>query len=204
MDFFSGFDKSLLFILLVFPGLVSMQIYRLLLPAKSIEWKTAPIEALFYSIMNFALCLPLLVFVHQNGFYKNHPYWYSFVLMVVLLVTPLIWPIVYAKAIRCKKLMVKMQLPFPTAWDYYFDKRHSVWVLAHLKDGTMIGGLFGGDSYATSFPNDGDIFLEKVAKVSSDGAFEKMVEDSAGMLLKKDSYDFLEFFHTEQEASNEQ
>ena len=57
-----------------------------------------------------------------------------------------------------------MQLPFPTAWDYYFDKRNPSWVLVHLKDGTLIGGLFGDDSYATSFPTDGDIYLEKVAK----------------------------------------
>ena len=51
-------DKLIYFIVLVFPGLVSIRVYRLLMPAKPVDWSNALLEGLFYSIINFGIFLP--------------------------------------------------------------------------------------------------------------------------------------------------
>ena len=188
-------DSIVLFVLFVFPGLISMHIYRLLLPAKDIDWKNVVVQALFYSSLNFALCLPILVPIHRASFPETHPYWYVILLMAVLLVSPVLLPIIWAILLRWKWLMNKLQLPFPTAWDYFFNLRKIVFVLIHLKDGSMVGGYYGPDSYATSFPNEGDIFLEAVFHVNEKGEFGDKIEDTGGILIKKNDYTFIEFFN---------
>lgn len=61
-------------------------------------------------------------------------------------------------------------------------------MLIHLNNGKLIGGYYGLNSYATSFPNQGDVYLEVVYKVKEDGTFEEAIEDSYGLLLTKDQY----------------
>src|SRR3982751_3205973 len=48
------------FVLAVFPGLISTTVYRLIMPARAVEWGTAVVQGLFYSTVNFVLGLPLL------------------------------------------------------------------------------------------------------------------------------------------------
>jgi len=187
-------DKMLLFLLLVFPGLVSMHVYRLLMPAKEIEWKTALIEALFYGTLNFGLCLPIIVPIHRGKFPDNHFGLYILLLVVVLIVTPVLWPVLLRFLLKCKWLMAKLQLPYPTAWDYFFDTRKPYHILVHLKNGHLIGGYYGTNSYATSFPREGDLYLEKVIRVDSQGKFIEEIKDSEGTLINRDAYDYIELF----------
>lgn len=187
-------DNMLLFILLVFPGLISMHIYRLFMPAHEIDWKTAMIEALFYGTINFGLCLPIIIPIHRNQFSNNHFLIYILLLVSVIVVIPMFWPICLAWLYKCKWLMRKLQLPYPTAWDYYFDHRRPCFVLVHLKNSKMIGGFYGNNSYSTSFPRHGDIYLEKVIKINEQGNFEKIVEDSDGLLISQNAYDYIELF----------
>ena len=58
----SSFDATTvgLFLLVVFPGLVSTTIYRLIMPARALDWANALLQGLFYSAVNFVLGLPFL------------------------------------------------------------------------------------------------------------------------------------------------
>ncbi len=85
-------DVMILFVVLVFPGLVSMHVYRILMPARDIEWKNSLIEGLFYSTVNFGLFLPLLLLFHREGFVDQHPLFYTVGMMFVILVGPIMWP----------------------------------------------------------------------------------------------------------------
>lgn len=114
--------------------------------------------------------------------------------MVIILVGPVVWPYVWSRLIRNKKLMKKLHLPYPTAWDYFFDKREIAFVLIHLKNGKKIGGYYGANSYATSFPRDGDIYLEASIKVKDNGEFEEVIENTKGLLIRKEEYQMIEFF----------
>ena len=188
-----------LFLVMVVPGLISMHVYRLLFAAKEIDWKSGLVQALFYSSLNLAICLPLLVPIHQEGFIKEHPYWYVAGLMMVLLVLPVVWPFLYRRLLRWRWLASKIQLPYPTAWDYFFDRRIPVFVLVQLRNGSKIGGYYGLQSYATSFPTEGDIYLETVYSVDEDGKFREPIVASDGAIIRKDQYELIEFFKKPQE-----
>lgn len=204
MNIAPSMDHMLLFMLLVVPGLISIHIYRLLMPAKDIDWKTVGVEALFYSSLNFAFLLPLLIPIHRGAFFENHPVWYLVAMTVTFLLAPICWPIFLVQAMKSKWIMRKLQLPYPTAWDYFFDKREPAFVLVHLKNGKKIGGFYGDSSYATSFPRDGSLYLQTVIKVDDAGKFLDRIEGSKGLLLKKDDYELIEFFEIteEKEAAN--
>ena len=188
-----------LFLVLVVPGLISMHIYRLLFAAKEIDWKNGLVQALFYSSLNLVICLPVLFPIHRDNFLTDHPYWYTTILMIILLVPPVIWPFLYRRLLRWQWLASKIQLPYPTAWDYFFDRRVSVFVLVQLKNGSKLGGYYGSESYATSFPTEGDIYLETVYRVDEDGKFKESIDGSSGAIIRKDQYELIEFFKPQEE-----
>ena len=188
-----------LFLVLVVPGLISMHVYRLLFAARKIDWKGGLVQALFYSSLNLAVCLPLLVPIHRDGFLEKYPYWYTAGLMAVLLVLPSLWPFLFRYLLGWQWLASKIQLPYPTAWDYFFDRRIPVFVLVQLRNGSRLGGFYGSQSYATSFPREGDIFLETVYHVDENGKFGEPIEGSGGAIVRRDQYDLIEFFNPEEE-----
>lgn len=67
-------------------------------------------------------------------------------------------------------------------------------MLIHLENGNLIGGYFGANSYATSFPNQGDLYLEAVYEVAEDGTFGEPIEDTDGMIITSDDYHYVELF----------
>ena len=187
-------DKLILLIVFVFPGLVSMHIYRLIMPARAIDWSTAVLEGAFYSIINFCLTLPLLVAITCNDFSSAHPYLFSMGLLSILLVFPIIWPRAWTTLIKSRKLMAKLQLPHPTAWDWFFDKRNPVFMLIHLRSGKVIGGYYGNDSFASSFPLDGDLYLRAVYNLDKNLRFTAPVDNTRGLLIRKDEYSYIELY----------
>jgi hypothetical protein len=48
----------------------------------------------------------------------------------------------------------------PSAWEYVFDKKEGFYVRIHLKAGTVIGGVYGTDSFAADPPRPSDIYLQ--------------------------------------------
>jgi hypothetical protein len=58
----------------------------------------------------------------------------------------------------------------------------------------MIGGYFGENSYATSFPNEGDVYLETVYRIQDDGTFGEPIDLSRGLLIRRDEYTHIEIF----------
>jgi Family of unknown function (DUF6338) len=180
------------FLILVFPGLISMHVYRLFMPARPIEWKTAILEAFFYSAVNFAICLPVIAWMFF-GHAEDHPIWAGFAGYLVFLIGPILWPWVWVRFSK-SPLMKKLQLPYPTAWDAYFDRREECFLLITLRNGDRVGGFFGPGSYASSFPNDGDIYMSAVYKLDRQGNFLEAIPDTKGLLIRKDEYSLIEFF----------
>jgi len=171
-----------------------MQIYRLLMPAKALDWQNSIIEGLFYSSINYGFCLPLLSLILYLFTIKANPFMLFFVGLFVLFVAPIIWPIIFTKMVKSKKIFKNLQIPFPKAWDFFFDKRKPCFVLIHLKNGKLIGGYYGINSYATSYPNEGDLYLELVYETDNLGHFGKCIQDSKGMLIRQNDYDYIELF----------
>jgi hypothetical protein len=187
-------DKLILFMVFVFPGLVSMHVYRLMMPARAIDWATALLEGVFYSIANFALTLPLLALITGDGFSSAHPLSFWFILLAILIVFPMVWPSIWARLLRNSRLMKGLQSPHPTAWDWFFDTRRPVFMLVHLKNGKTIGGYYGKGSFASSYPLDGDLYLRAIYEIDSQHRFKGPIPYTRGLLIRKDEYSYIELF----------
>jgi hypothetical protein len=89
-----------------------------------------------------------------------------------------------------------VNFPCPTAWDWFFgvQRKGECYILVHLKNGEKIAGLYGSDSYATSFPRNGDLYLEQTVKVDNEGNFQNVVENTLGLIISRDEYSYVELF----------
>lgn len=183
-----------LFLLLVFPGLISTTIYRLIMPARALEWGNAVVQGLFYTGVNFVLSLPILYWLVFARDPIQEAGRYILAAILVLLVMPVVWPIALVGIFKSKGVANRIQIPYPTAWDAFFDQRKPAFLLIHLTNGNLLGGYWGGNSYAGSYPNDGDIYLEAVYKVDAAGQFGDPIPNTRGVLLRKDQYTYIELF----------
>lgn len=175
----------LLFFVFVLPGLISMKVYRLILPSADVDWKTALTEGLFFSSVTLLLLLPVIYLLFSTNWSDSLKIIIS---SILILIASIGLPFLLKYLLTKSRLSEILNLPYPTAWDYFFDLREPCFLLIHLNNGKLIGGYYGLNSYATSFPNQGDVYLEVVYKVKEDGTFEEAIEDSYGLLLTKDQY----------------
>ena len=83
--------------------------------------------------------------------------------------------------------------PVPTAWDSLFRGRSSVFVRARLKSGAWVGGWYGIRSSASAYPNAPDLYLESAYEMGSDGSFGPRVADTAGLYLRLEDIEVVEF-----------
>lgn len=183
-----------LYMLVVFPGLISINIYRMMMPSRALDWGNSLLQGLFYSTVNFVLGLPI-VFALVVGYDPvDHPVRYCIAALLVLLVMPVLWPLVVVRLFKSKRVARRIQIPYPTAWDFFFDRREPAFVLVHLTSGGLLAGYWGARSYAGSFPNDGDIYLEAVYAVGEGGTIGEPIPDTRGVLLQKRQYSYVELF----------
>ncbi|MBF0273925.1 MAG: hypothetical protein HQK84_01700 [Nitrospinae bacterium] len=178
------------FATLILPGFIIMKIVRLKVPNKDFLLKDVLFEAFSYSLLNIAITgwVPYLLIE------TKHENWAIFSLIFILTVSPVFLAFCYIKLISSKYFREHFDIQIPTAWDWYFSQKPNSLLRVHLKDGTDIIGYFGGDSYATSYPNEGSIYLEKVYTIDNDGL--KLIENSNGVLIAKDQYTSIEFYIT--------
>ena len=81
-----------------------------------------------------------------------------------------------------------------SAWDQFFSKREPCIVVIHfIDDSPTISGRFGANSFATSFPNKKEIYLEKIWELNEDGTFKEK-DYSKGLYISCENIKFVEFF----------
>lgn len=168
------------------------------MPARALEWGSALLQGMFYSTVNFVLGLPVLYWLVVGHDPLVQPLRYSIAAILSLLIGPIVWPLVLVGAFKSKRLAAHIQIPYPTAWDFLFDQREAGFVLVHLSGGKLLGGYWGAKSYAGSFPNDGDIYLEAVYAVDEAGFFGDPIPNTRGVLLRKEQYSYIELFSVPQ------
>ena len=123
-----------------------------------------------------------------------HPVRYSGGAILLLFITPIVWPLILVAIFKSKRLARRIQIPYPTAWDFFFDQREPGFVLVHLSSGKLLGGYWGASSHAGSYPNDGDIYLEAVYTVDKSRVFGDPIPNTRDVLLRKEQYTYVELF----------
>lgn len=91
----------------------------------------------------------------------------------------------------------------PTAWDDAFKNRAHCFVRVRLKSGQWVGGWYGDRSYASSYPQPADIYLQTAWDVSSEGFFRKPLEQSGGIYIRIDEIECLDFIEKSREEGND-
>ncbi|PZT70324.1 hypothetical protein DN402_33265 [Streptomyces sp. SW4] len=86
--------------------------------------------------------------------------------------------------------------PAPGAWDHMFRTHGSCFVRLRLRDGTWIGGWFGGNSYAAAYPQEPELFLERAWRMGADGTPLRRIESSLGLYVRIADVDVVELMST--------
>src|SRR5437899_2451229 len=127
-------NALLLFLIFFIPGFVSLKIYDLLVPGERRDFSKSAFDAIAYSALNFAILLPLILFMQSEFLFVHHRNWSVFVAYFVLLVFPAVWPFVLTKVAATRFFLRYFVNPTPSACDYLFGKREQFWVIVHPKD----------------------------------------------------------------------
>ncbi|WP_250442660.1 DUF6338 family protein [Actinotalea sp. C106] len=71
--------------------------------------------------------------------------------------------------------------PTPTAWDFAFVATAIGWVRVLTKDGQWIGGFYGPESHATTYPEPRQLFIQVGQEMKADGTFGSEVSAPGGL-----------------------
>jgi hypothetical protein len=192
-------DKINLLILFTVPGFVALKIWTLIYPSDKLRASESIFELFFYSTVNYIFpTLPLLLLAKNISV----TWFYIVSYVIVLLISPVLWAYLVKSIINSHHFQKLSGLnPSQTAWTYFFNTKAYYFVLVHLNDESIIGGLYGNNSYASLYPAEKDIYLEEVWKIDDNGAFveKEKKKGSFGMLIKYDVIQYIEFFDIEGE-----
>lgn len=93
--------------------------------------------------------------------------------------------------------------PTPSAWDFAFSKRAPGWVRVRTADGLWVGGWFGNDSFASSFPDPQDLYLEIGYAMTDDGRFTTAVSAPDGVFVRCSEIALVDFIADQPETETE-
>lgn len=192
---------SQILVLLVFiiPGFVLMRVKRVAYPAAEGSTASTVLDSLALSCVVYALASPLLYLSYLYGWPVTRPVLFSTLPLFILLAVPCglggsyLW---FTKTERARWLreFLGFPNPDPTAWDYHFRKRKVYWVWLTFKSGNVMAGLFGPNSFASSFPHKRDLYVEKLLRLDENGHVVEWIENSAGALVMMEDLERIEFF----------
>ncbi|WP_100641508.1 DUF6338 family protein [Marinobacter salexigens] len=186
-------DKSLLFLVLVLPGFISIKVYSLLIAVEARDYSKSLVEAVCYSSLNFSVFSWLIVLISSEGFYHHHPFIYWIGLFLVFFGAPSIWPFLFRWISELKVFKKNILSPYKQPWDYVFAKKESMWIVVYLKDGEIIRGKFAEKSFASSYPSERQIYIEEVWREKNGKKFGEKVTRTKGILISQDEIKYIKF-----------
>jgi hypothetical protein len=183
-----------LFLLFVVPGFVALKTYKLFVPGERLEAGAALMDAVVYSMVNYAIMWWPIYILTRPGFADHHHRWFVTGTFAVLLIAPagLAWALYRFRASEWAS--ARFQHPIPMAWDYFFALKRPCFMLFHLKSGERIGGFFGKKSFVSSFPEEPDVYIEEVWRVDENGLFLERPPGTAGILIRFAECEMIELF----------
>lgn len=186
-------DKLILFLAFFIPGFISIKVYQLIYPGTERPTTDQVTDAIAYSCINYAVLAAPIILVENSKLSVAYPYWYAAFYALVLFIGPILWVVIW-KWVRTRDFFQR-NAPHPTAkpWDYVFSKRKVYWAKVTLQDKTVIGGLYGGNSFTSSAPAEEQIYLEETWVLNDKGGFVRRKNDTGGVLIIGKDISFIEF-----------
>lgn len=191
------------FIIFFIPGFISIKIWSLIVANELKKVSDYVLEIISYSCFNFALFSWLILLMNKYSEWFNQYYFFNIIgYLLMILIGPIIWPIILYKIRTSKYFCERFLIPIPKSWDYFFSKREECFILIHLTNGSLIGGIYSNDSYASSYPESEDLYIEEIWKIDEKGHFINKLEGTKGLWVPKSSYDYIEFLKLNYEEVN--
>jgi len=80
---------------------------------------------------------------------------------------------------------IRVTDPAPTAWDHFFRDGLACHIVFHLKSKDIIGAAYGKDSFATTYPDIQEIYVEELWVIDPvTRAFIKPANNTKGAIIK--------------------
>jgi len=187
-------DKLLLLAIFFVPGFIYIKFYRLLVAEVRADFSKDLYEAIGYSFLNAILFSYPLFLIHSKNYIQTCTILYFLIMALIILVSPVLLATAYSKLTQSKWYFKRMIAPTKSAWDSFFSKRESYFVIITLKNGRRVGGKYGMNSYSSTYPNPKEIFIEQVWKLNSNNGFESVVSQTEGMLITENEISTIEFY----------
>jgi uncharacterized protein DUF6338 len=73
-----------------------------------------------------------------------------------------------------------------TAWDHFFEQEEEAMLRLTTRDGRVLGGYYGPESFAAYGSQRGGLFIEQQWELDGDGWFQSPVEASIGLWISHD------------------
>jgi hypothetical protein len=196
----TAFGSVLLIVVFLMPGFIASKVFSLVYPQSEASEARTVLSAITFSCFNHALLSPLYLIAWQEKWYEN------LLLVVVvtfcaLFVVPALIAFLTAKFSesswgRSVRDHLGLMHPIPKAWDYFFGQRRGCWVVATLKNGRTCAGFYGRNSFASSYPADEDLYLERLCSLTPEGKMAEIAPHTRGAIIRSENIVTLEFYES--------
>jgi len=188
----------LVIVAFIMPGFVANRVFSFAHSSPETNEGRMLLGAITLSSVNYGVLSWLLVLAWTEKWYAD-PILLTLLVLFVLFVSPIAIALLLVKAIDAEwalhfRSIFRIAHPVPKAWDSFFRKGIPCWVVATLKGGRLVAGLYGGNSFASSFPAQEDIYLEKLCMLSPEGKMECVIDRSLGGIIRMENVEMLELF----------
>lgn len=182
---------------------MGLKVYELLIPGPPKDSSKQIVDAIAYSCLNYMLLSFFVLQVEKSKLSASHPNLYFLFYFFVLFISPILIVLLW-KWIRSSKI-IQMSMPHPTGkpWDYVFSQKKPYWIKIVLNDGTTIGGLYSGRSFASSAPANEQIYLQETWILNDNGGFVRRKNRTAGVIVLSSDIAYIELRENTGEENNE-
>jgi hypothetical protein len=199
----TSINAVIVIVLFLMPGFVARSVLSSIYPTSEPSETRLVLTAIALSCANYAIWSWLLILTWRDRWYE-HSAFLAFLAVLILLLSPVLGTLAAVKISHTDRFRkVRQQFgirhPSPKAWDYFFARGVACWVIATLKSGRVIGGYYGSDSFASSFPAAEDLYIEKLCNMSPDGRVTGIASLTLGGIIRMEDVQLLEFFEYEPE-----
>lgn len=209
LDTFQGF---LLFIVFLVPGFIFRTIEgQFAYIDKRLEWGKFALGLLARSTVVYSIAAPWIYQIWSEHTLEPDPLLLGYLIAAVALLLPV--PLGFAAGVARqfewpRRIIEKFGLEtfeahrIPTAWDRVFSKITNSWIVVTFNDETQVYGWYGDESYVSSDPDERDLFISHVVKVSENGDKE-FVENTKGVYINARDIRTIEFIDQPSQKSHE-
>lgn len=194
----SSIQAVIIIALFLMPGFIARSVLSSVYSASEPSEARLALTAVTLSCVNYGVWSWLLILSWRGHWYENN-WCLAFLAALILFLSPVLGTLVVVKLMRTEKLRrvretFGIRHPAPKAWDYFFGTGAPCWVIATLKSGRVIGGYYGTESFASSFPHEEDLYLELLCDMTPDGRLNGISSLTLGAIIRMEDVELLEFF----------